>query len=197
MEELLDFSREVDAALEIDEKKFDYIDDWELNSIEISNVFSFDKKPIKIDFDSIPGLTGIFGKNFNGKSNVVKSIVWGLYKEILGGNQNSSKYLVNIYTDSNSGYVIEHLTINGEKYRITRRITSKGGKNTFNTSYESSARVWDEYMWPLYILLLLAVEFHGTIGLYRLCVKWGWFDGENPKATRKARSEERRVGKEC
>ena len=41
-------------------------------------------------------------------------------------------------------------------------------------------------MWPLYIFLLLAVEFHGTIGLYRLCVKWGWFDGANPKATRKA-----------
>ena len=40
-------------------------------------------------------------------------------------------------------------------------------------------------MWPLYILLLLAVEFHGTIGLYRLCVKWGWFDGQNQK-TRKA-----------
>ena len=51
--------------------------------------------------------------------------------------------------------------------------------------YESSDRVWSEYMWPLYILLLLAVEFHGTIGLYRLCVKWGWFDGENPKETRK------------
>ena len=52
--------------------------------------------------------------------------------------------------------------------------------------YASSDRVWSEWMWPLYILLLLAVEFHGTIGLYRLCVKWGWFDGENPKATRKA-----------
>jgi fumarate reductase subunit C len=52
--------------------------------------------------------------------------------------------------------------------------------------YESADRIWSEYMWPLYILLLLAVEFHGTIGLYRLCVKWGWFDGENPKATRKA-----------
>ena len=49
----------------------------------------------------------------------------------------------------------------------------------------SSDRVWSEYMWPLYILLLLAVEFHGTIGLYRLCVKWGWFDGQNPKETRK------------
>lgn len=50
--------------------------------------------------------------------------------------------------------------------------------------YASADRVWSEWMWPLYILLLLAVEFHGTIGLYRLCVKWGWFDGENPKASR-------------
>lgn len=39
-------------------------------------------------------------------------------------------------------------------------------------------------MWPFYILLLLAVEFHGGIGLYRLCVKWGWFEGNNAKETR-------------
>ena len=52
--------------------------------------------------------------------------------------------------------------------------------------YASSDRVWSEWMWPLYILLLLAVEFHGTIGLYRLCVKWGWFDGNNPRETRKS-----------
>jgi len=50
--------------------------------------------------------------------------------------------------------------------------------------YASADRVWSEWMWPLYILLLLAVEFHGTIGLYRLCVKWGWFDGADPKASR-------------
>ena len=41
--------------------------------------------------------------------------------------------------------------------------------------------------------LLLAVEFHGTIGLYRLCVKWGWFDGENPKATRKALKKKKKT----
>ncbi len=51
--------------------------------------------------------------------------------------------------------------------------------------YASSDRVWSEWMWPLYIFLLLAVEFHGTIGLYRLTIKWGWFDGDDPKATRK------------
>lgn len=144
MSELIEFSNEVDTALEIDETNLNYINDWDLNSIEISNILSFDKKPIKIDFDKITGLTGIFGKNFNGKSNVVKAIVWGLYKEILGGNQSSSKYLVNIYTDSDTGYVIENLTINGESYRITRKIVSKGGKNTFNTSYEKLIREYDD-----------------------------------------------------
>jgi len=51
--------------------------------------------------------------------------------------------------------------------------------------YASADRVVSDWMWPLYILLLLAVEFHGSIGLYRLAVKWGWFDGENPRQTRK------------
>jgi len=41
------------------------------------------------------------------------------------------------------------------------------------------------YQWPFYLALLLAVEFHGGIGLYRLCVKWGWFEGSDAKVTRK------------
>ena len=50
--------------------------------------------------------------------------------------------------------------------------------------YESADRVWSDYMWPLYILLLLAVELHGGIGLYRLCVKWGWIGEAAPDAMR-------------
>jgi fumarate reductase subunit C len=51
--------------------------------------------------------------------------------------------------------------------------------------YESSDRVWSDRYWPLYILLLLAVELHGGIGLYRLAVKWQWFGGADPNLTRK------------
>lgn len=40
-------------------------------------------------------------------------------------------------------------------------------------------------MWPMMLILLFAVEVHGAIGLYRLSVKWGWFDGLTPKETRK------------
>jgi len=51
--------------------------------------------------------------------------------------------------------------------------------------YESGDRVWTDLMWPLYLLMLFAVEFHGGIGLYRLALKWGWFAGADPAATRR------------
>ena len=51
--------------------------------------------------------------------------------------------------------------------------------------YASSDRVVSQYMGFLYFFLLLAVEFHGSIGLYRLIIKWGWFEGKDAKATRR------------
>jgi fumarate reductase subunit C len=40
--------------------------------------------------------------------------------------------------------------------------------------YASSDRIWSDGLWPFYLVMLLAVELHGGIGLYRLAVKWGW-----------------------
>jgi succinate dehydrogenase subunit C len=51
--------------------------------------------------------------------------------------------------------------------------------------YESADRVWSGGWWPLYLVLLFAVELHGGIGLYRLAVKWGWFEGNDPNRTRR------------
>jgi len=50
--------------------------------------------------------------------------------------------------------------------------------------YGSADRVWSGRMWPLYLLLLFAVELHGGIGLYRLAVKWGWFASADPLRSR-------------
>jgi len=49
----------------------------------------------------------------------------------------------------------------------------------------SADRIVSDWFWPLYLLLLFAVELHGSIGLYRLAVKWGWFEGRDPDATRR------------
>ncbi len=51
--------------------------------------------------------------------------------------------------------------------------------------YASAQRVVGENMWLLYAILLISVEIHGSVGLYRAAMKWGWFDGDNPKQTRK------------
>jgi fumarate reductase subunit C len=51
--------------------------------------------------------------------------------------------------------------------------------------FESGDRVWSDHFWPLYIVLLLAVEVHGGIGLYRLAVKWGWFASDDANAMRR------------
>jgi fumarate reductase subunit C len=50
--------------------------------------------------------------------------------------------------------------------------------------YESSDRVWSGRWWPVYLVLLFAVELHAGIGLYRLAVKWGWPAGADPARTR-------------
>ena len=51
--------------------------------------------------------------------------------------------------------------------------------------YGSADRVWSDTMWPLYLVLLFAVEFHGGVGLYRVALKWGWFEKGDPLATRR------------
>jgi fumarate reductase subunit C len=51
--------------------------------------------------------------------------------------------------------------------------------------YESADRVWSDMMWPLYLVKLFVVEIHGGVGLYRVALKWGWFEGKDPAATRR------------
>jgi fumarate reductase subunit C len=51
--------------------------------------------------------------------------------------------------------------------------------------YGSADRFWSYSWWPLYLVLLFAVELHAGIGLYRLAVKWGWLIGDDANAGRK------------
>jgi len=50
--------------------------------------------------------------------------------------------------------------------------------------FASSSRVVDEFMGPLYFMLLISVVSHAFIGLYRLALKWGFMEGENTKKSR-------------
>ena len=128
IDEVLELAKFIDKELEISDKPND-VKLWDVDCVEISNVFSFSEKPITINLAKMRGSTGIFGKNYSGKSNVVKAIVWGLYQHILGGESGSAKKIINIYTSSNKGYVKISLTIDGEKYYIKRDVITTVDKH--------------------------------------------------------------------
>jgi len=137
-EELVTFAKKTDEILEIGEVVTE-VKNWDIEDVEISNIFSFDEKPVKIPFNKFRGLTGIFGRNYSGKSNTVKAIVWGLYQYIL--DDGDAKKIINIYTTSNKGYVKINLVIEGERYRIYRQVITtlkKDGttSNNYPVSFE-------------------------------------------------------------
>lgn len=51
--------------------------------------------------------------------------------------------------------------------------------------FGSAYRVWSEGLWAFYLVMLFAVEIHGGVGLYRLAVKWGVFEGPDAARTRR------------
>jgi fumarate reductase subunit C len=51
--------------------------------------------------------------------------------------------------------------------------------------YASADRIWSGRLWPFYLLLLVCVEIHGGIGLYRLALKWGWVQTTGGQLARK------------
>ena len=50
--------------------------------------------------------------------------------------------------------------------------------------YASSDRIYSDLMWPMYLVLLISVVSHAGAGIYRLIIKWGWFDGKDPRKNR-------------
>ncbi len=51
--------------------------------------------------------------------------------------------------------------------------------------FASADRIYSYVAWPMYLMLLVSVVIHAGVGVYRLIIKWGWFDGKNPRANRK------------
>jgi fumarate reductase subunit C len=55
--------------------------------------------------------------------------------------------------------------------------------------YLSAGRVLGGNMWFIYLILLVCAVLHGNIGLYRLCMKWGWFQGGDYRRARENRAK--------
>jgi hypothetical protein len=130
-EEVIELSNEIDKILNHTSQKGKK---WYLDKLEVWNLFSFPNKITTFDFNNLSGITGIFGKNFNGKSNIIRAVVWILYRKILGGGE--AHRLTNMYTGEETAGGRIFITIDSEKYLIERTVKVKTKKDgTPDVSY--------------------------------------------------------------
>ena len=97
---------------------------WSINKIMFDNMFSYGEDNL-INFDSMPGITGIFGRNARGKSSIVGSLAYGLFNTTDRGSI-SNIHVIN--SRRNNCKVALDITINGQPYRIIRETIKKQTK---------------------------------------------------------------------
>ena len=90
---------------------------WQINSIKFDNLFSYGEENF-INFNSIPGVTGIFGKNTRGKSSIIGAIMYGLFNT---SDRGSIKNLHLVNSRKNSGSAVLDITLNGDPIRVSRK----------------------------------------------------------------------------
>jgi DNA repair exonuclease SbcCD ATPase subunit len=131
VEEVIELAKNIDKELNYSSIKGKK---WFLDKLVVWNLFSFPNKQIEFDFNNLNGITGIFGKNFNGKTNLIRAFIWIAYRKILGDGE--SNKLVNMYTGSDTAGGRIYLTIDSQRYYIERTIKVKTKKDgTSDVSY--------------------------------------------------------------
>lgn len=110
---------------------------WSIKKIKFDNTFGYGNNNI-LDFEKLPGITGIFGKNRTGKSSIPGTLMYGLYNTTDRGSIknlhiiNSRKGFCNVEIDFN---------VNGKPYKLERQSvkhTTKAG----NTNAATSLNLW-------------------------------------------------------
>ena len=73
---------------------------YEILNLEWDNLFNYGEGN-KLDLTRYNGITGIFGKNFSGKSSIIDSLLFTIYNSI---SKNSRKSLNIVNNDKEEGY---------------------------------------------------------------------------------------------
>ena len=139
-DEVLGLSRKIDTELNYSSEKGKK---WFLNGLVVWNLFGFSEGKTTFNFDELNGVTGIFGKNFSGKTNIIRALVWIAYRKMLGGGD--AHRLTNMYTGSDKAGGRIYLTIDSQKYYIERSVKVRTKKDgTPDVSYGVEYKVLKE-----------------------------------------------------
>ena len=97
---------------------------WSINSLKFDNCFSYTDSNY-INFENLPGITGIFGRNARGKSSIIGTIAYSLFNT---SDRGAIKNIHLINTRKNSCKAELDISINNVPYRIVRQTVKKQTK---------------------------------------------------------------------
>ena len=92
---------------------------WNLRELQWSNLFNYGEGN-RIDFDSLCGTVGIFGKNYSGKSSVIDSLLFTLFNTT-SKKERKNVNIINQNREEGTGEVV--ISIGEEQYYISRTST--------------------------------------------------------------------------
>lgn len=138
LEKILDMNRRFQVTIDQDEKISRNVT-WKINKLGWSNLFNYGEQNV-IDFSRLGGVTGIFGANGAGKSNMIDVIMETCFDAQTKGITKNI-FLINDNKDIASS--VAEIEANGQTYEITRKIdkvkygqksekTKEWGKTTVN-----------------------------------------------------------------
>ena len=97
---------------------------WSINNLKFDNCFSYTDSNY-INFENMPGITGIFGRNARGKSSIIGTVAYALFNT---SDRGSIKNIHLINTRKNSCKAQLDISINNVPYRIVRQTIKKQTK---------------------------------------------------------------------
>jgi len=115
LQRILDLNRHYNKVAEDNEEVSRNVN-WEIEEVKWDNLFNYGKGNV-LNFSSLNGIIGIFGKNFSGKSSVIDTILYTLYNSTSKGERKN----LNIINQNRSVGVGEvTVRVGNKRYKIRR-----------------------------------------------------------------------------
>ncbi len=117
---------------------------WKINNFKWDNLFNYGEDNA-IDFHSMAGIVGIFGKNFSGKSSIIDAALYTLFNTT-SKNERKNLNVINQNKDFGRGEI--EIQVGTKRYTITRAsekyIRRLKGEETQEAKTDLNFEVYDE-----------------------------------------------------
>ena len=143
LERVLELNRKYKKLVEDDEDISRNVN-WKLTHFEFDNLFNYGEGN-SVNFEELNGITGIFGKNYSGKSSIIDAVLWTLFNTT-SKNERKNLNVINQNKESCRGKIT--ITVGHKIYTIERTaekyIKRLKGEETLEAKTDLNFEVCDE-----------------------------------------------------